>query len=98
LIRGEAVGHEPGFPGASRGQYQERAIEMAEDGCLLWVGIAHGIGVMLVGERSQITGIGVEFHGEDLWHDRKRVHQIKPGDVFEIILVPGHHRSLFFVT
>ena len=48
LIRGEAVGHEPGFPGARRGQYQERAIEMAEDICLLWVGIAHGIGVMRV--------------------------------------------------
>ena len=53
LITGEAVGHEPGFPGARRGQYQERAIEMAEDGCLLWVGIAHGIGVMLVSERIE---------------------------------------------
>jgi len=48
---GEAVGHEPGFSGARRGQYQERAIEMAEDGYLLLVGIAHGIGVMLVSER-----------------------------------------------
>jgi len=53
LITGEAVGHEPGFPGACRGQYQERAIEMAEDGCLLWVGVAHGIGVMLVSERIE---------------------------------------------
>jgi len=53
LITGEAVGHEPGFPGACRCQYQERAIEMAEDGCLLWVGIAHGIGVMLVSERIE---------------------------------------------
>ena len=51
---GEAVGHEPGFPGACRGQYLERAIKMAEDGCLLWVGIAHGIGVMRVSEQSQI--------------------------------------------
>jgi len=55
---GETVGHEPGFPGARRGQYQERAIKMAEDGCLLWVGVAHGIGEMLVSERSQITDIG----------------------------------------
>jgi len=47
LITGEAVGHEPGFFGARRGQYQERAIDMAGNGCLLWVGVAHGIGVML---------------------------------------------------
>ena len=48
--RSEAVGHEAGFSGACRCQNQERAIEMTEDGCPLLVGIAHGIGVMLVCE------------------------------------------------
>jgi len=67
LITGEVVGHEPGFSGASRGQYQERAIEMAEDGCLLLVWIAHGIGEMLVSEqieargKDQLNGIGAAW-------------------------------------
>jgi hypothetical protein len=62
-----AVGHEPGFPGARRGQYQERAIEMTEDGCLLLVWIAHGIGVMRVSERiesrrkDELNGLGAKL-------------------------------------
>lgn len=48
---GEAVGHDAGFSGSGRSQDQEHAMKMAEDGCLLLVGIAHGIGMMLVCER-----------------------------------------------
>ncbi len=50
---GEAVGHDPGLSGACGCQDQERAIEMTEDGCLLLVGIAHGIGEMLVCQRIE---------------------------------------------
>jgi len=69
----DAVGHEPGFSGARRGQYQERAIEMAEDGGLLSVGIAHCIGVIRVSERIEARGKD-ELNGiGDAWAESKLI-------------------------
>jgi len=43
------------FPVPAGANTKERATKMAEDGGLLWVGIAHGIGVMLVSERVEAS-------------------------------------------
>ncbi len=45
---GEAIGHDAGLAGASGGQYEQRAMEMAEDLLLLGVGIGHRLTVMLI--------------------------------------------------